>query len=143
VASGSSPDPDAELREQIEQARAALQAAAEAQVQQVLDIGAAPELAELPPSREALAARDYEQDIGLKKVYGWVLLGLMGVQLAIADVVFVLYAKNGVAWKIPPQVIDIWLGATFVEVVGVVYVVTRYLFPPRDEFGRPQPSRRR
>jgi hypothetical protein len=29
-------------------------------------------------------------------------------------------------------VIEVWLAATLVELVGVVLVVTRYLFPRRD-----------
>jgi hypothetical protein len=75
---------------------------------------------------------DREQDIGLKRRYARALLWLLGGQLAIADVIFFVYAQVGVHWRLPPVVIDIWLGATLVEVVGIVLVVTRYLFPRRD-----------
>jgi hypothetical protein len=60
---------------------------------------------------------------------------LLGAQLAIADIVFVVYAWAGKNWELDSSVIDIWLGATVVQVVGVVLVVTRHLFPQRDRHG--------
>jgi hypothetical protein len=87
-------------------------------------------LSELPP--EALPARDRALDIELKRTYAYALLIGLGIQLAIADAVFVLYAWKGAEWAVSASVMDVWLGATVVEVVGIVYVVTRYLFPRRD-----------
>lgn len=75
---------------------------------------------------------DREQDIGLKGRYASFILWLLGGQLFIADAIFFVYAQVGAHWQLPPVVIDIWLGATLVEVVGIVLVVTRYLFPRRD-----------
>ncbi|MHB8470902.1 MAG: hypothetical protein ACYDCH_14280 [Gaiellaceae bacterium] len=74
---------------------------------------------------------DYQQDIGLKKSYAYVLLSLVGAQLLIADAVFAAYAQWGVHWHLSAAVIDVWLGATFAEVVGMTTVVVRYLFPAR------------
>lgn len=54
------------------------------------------------------------------------------MQLAIADIVFVWYAIFGVQWNIPPTVISTWLGATVVQVIGVVVVVARALFADRS-----------
>lgn len=86
----------------------------------------------LTPSTDRLARRDKAQDIELKRTYARWLLILMAAQLLVADAVFVVYAWAGVDWKLTPGVINVWLGATFVEVVGIVLVVTRYLFPRRD-----------
>jgi hypothetical protein len=86
----------------------------------------------LPPTKEELERAHLQQDLELKKRYGNRLLRLVTVQLAIADVVFVLYFIIGVHWKLPEGVIYVWLVTTLVELVGVATVVTRYLFPRRD-----------
>ena len=92
------------------------------------------EIDRLDPERRA-ALEDLRQDIGLKKTYAQGLFKLLAAQLAIADAVFVAYAWAGKHWNLPPDVIQVWLAATLVEVVGVVTVVTRYLFPRRDRGG--------
>lgn len=75
--------------------------------------------------------RDLEQDIRLKKVYAWILLILLTLQMATVDVGIYFYGVNN-AWDIDPTVLHWWLGSTVVEIVGIVLVVTRYLFPRRD-----------
>ena len=85
---------------------------------------------DLPPT-ERLAAMDQEQTIGLKRRYALAILAIMGVQIVIADGVFVAYAEMGVDWKLPSAVILGWLSATVIEVIGVVLVITRSLFPVR------------
>jgi hypothetical protein len=75
---------------------------------------------------------DRQQDIDLKGRYAKWLLFLLAAQLLIADGVFFVYAQVGAHWKLSASVIDVWLGSTLVEVVGIVLVVTRYLFPRRD-----------
>ena len=92
---------------------------------------AAQSIDDLPPTSQ-LGLHERAQDIRLKKVYAWTLLGMMGVQILIADTVFFIYAEWGVDWRFPPGVITGWLSATVVEVIGVVLVVTRSLFPRRD-----------
>lgn len=57
----------------------------------------------------------------------------MVAQLAAADAGFFLYAELGRDWDIEASIMHVWLGATVVEVVGIVLVVTRYLFPRRDQ----------
>jgi hypothetical protein len=64
--------------------------------------------------------------------------GVMAVlQVVCADAVFIAYASIGVNWKIPTPAILGWLAATVVQVIGVVLVITRSLFPtgrrPSDE----------
>jgi hypothetical protein len=85
-----------------------------------------------PHDHQALRGLDHWQDIQLKKSYAKWLLLLVAGQLVLADVVFVAYAWAGANWKLDSGVIEVWLGATIVELVGVVLVITRYLFPRRD-----------
>jgi hypothetical protein len=76
-----------------------------------------------------------EQEHGLRQRYAdWILL-LLGTQFVIADAVFVVFAWAGRDWDLAPGVIEVWLAATVVQVVGVVAVVTRHLFPSRDGEG--------
>lgn len=56
----------------------------------------------------------------------------MVAQLIVANTVFVVYAWAGEHRDLDAVVIDVWLGATLVQVIGVVAIVTRYLFPRRD-----------
>jgi hypothetical protein len=65
----------------------------------------AEELSELPP--EALPARDRALDIELKRAYAYALLIGLGIQLAIADAVFALYAWRGVEWAVSASVMDV------------------------------------
>ena len=84
----------------------------------------------LPPSRkERLEGDDLEQLIRLKRFYGLGILGLMALQLIVVNAVFVFYAKVGYDWRPPDGVMQIWLTATFVQIVSVVVVITRSLFP--------------
>lgn len=94
--------------------------------------GDAEELQALDPANKRLALEEREHDLDLKRRYGRNLFRLMLAQLVVADAAFFLYAALGVDWNVPPSVMHVWLAATVVEVIGVVYVVTRYLFPNRD-----------
>jgi hypothetical protein len=84
------------------------------------------------PGIAQLQAWDHRQDIALKKQYADWLLGAVILQLLLANAVFVVYAWAGKDWNLDAVVIDAWLGATLVQVIGVVTIVTRYLFPRRD-----------
>jgi hypothetical protein len=85
-----------------------------------------------PHDHEALKGIDHWQDINLKKSYAKSLLWLVTAQLFIADAVFVAYAWAGMHWRLEGEVIQIWLGATLIELVSVALVITQYLFPRRD-----------
>lgn len=99
--------------------------------------------APLPRHLMHLAEREREQALSLKKLFAeqehglrqsyadW-LLWLLGAQFLIADAVFVAFAWAGRRWDLPPEVIEVWLAATVVQVVGVVAIVSRHLFPNRD-----------
>lgn len=54
-------------------------------------------------------------------------------QVICADVVFILYAQRGMHWRLPVAAIEAWLAATVIQVIGIVLVITRSLFPsPKD-----------
>jgi hypothetical protein len=74
-----------------------------------------------------------DQDITLRQKYATWLLGILAAELVVVNIIFVAYAWAGKHWSLPEGVIQTWLGATFVQIVGVVTVVTRYLFPRRDQ----------
>lgn len=103
----------------------------QAQLEEVRN--ALPAAAEVTDLRPFYAEEKSERilDMGLKKIYAFVLLGLLGFQIIVVDGVLTLYAWKGVHFKVDPVVIDIWLGATVIEVIGVVLVVTQHLFPRR------------
>jgi hypothetical protein len=107
--------------------------AAEAAVERVLDLGQVRPSAETPEPYLYLREKALILDRELKKKYATWLCWLLSAQLALADTVFVVYAWAGKHWRLDGPVIEIWLGATVVQVVGVVLVVTRHLFPQRDQ----------
>ena len=74
-----------------------------------------------------------EQEHGLRQKYADWIIWILGAQLLIADVVFLVFAWAGKGWDLSPGVIEVWLAATVVQVVGIVLIVTRHLFPSRDE----------
>ena len=103
-------------------------AVTEAEIQQVLDaLPVAAPVAQLDPQTREAAQRHR-----LRGVYGWALLGFLAAQVIVADVAFFLYTAWGVHRRVPPTVMSAWLAATVVEVIGVVYAVTRSLFPLSD-----------
>lgn len=113
--------------------------AAEAQadkkaVKDLVDSGATEKIDRLPTSSE-LDKEGKLRDLKLKDKYGNTLLWLMGGQLFVANAVFVAYAWVGTdpAWHVESGVMQVWLAATVVQVIGVVQVVTRNLFPRRDK----------
>lgn len=88
-----------------------------------------------PPAWEQhknwLKNADRSQDIQLKRTLAFGAIWLMAAQIIIADIVFLLYAWMGVSWDLPPEVILGWMGATVVQVIGVVLTISAYLFPKR------------
>jgi hypothetical protein len=54
---------------------------------------------------------------------------LMAAQLIVVNAAFVIYAAVGYDWAPPSGVVQVWLTATFVQIVSVVVVITRSLFP--------------
>ena len=73
-----------------------------------------------------------DQEHDLRERYANSILAILGFQLVVADAVFVGFAWAGESWHLSAGVIEVWLGATVVQVVGIVLIVTRHLFPNRD-----------
>ncbi len=80
--------------------------------------------------KQKLANRKASQELGFGKVYAYGALMAMSTQVAIADTAFYIYGyENG--WHIPANAIEVWLAATVIQVIGVVLVIARSLFPAR------------
>ena len=125
----NSPDPKV-VEKAAEEVHEALQAGA---VREAEDL---PEhLKHLPEQHQAqvikLKGKFAEQEYNLRKTYAKRILLLLIAQLLIADAVFVAFAWAGEHRHLSTAVIDVWLAATVVQVVGIVLVVTRNLFPDR------------
>jgi hypothetical protein len=117
-------------------------------LQRILSEGEAHETLELPIEyrhldeqlklQEIELKREYaKQEIELRRNYAVALLLILALQIVAADVVFWVFAETGDHWHLSDGVIQIWLAAAVVEVIGVVTVVTRHLFPRRDRLGKP------
>ncbi len=112
-------------------------------LRRILNEGGAKEMpSEFQHLDEKLQLQDIElkreyarQEIELRRNYARGLLVILAVQIAAADVVFWVFAEVGKQWHLSDGVIQIWLAAAVVQVIGVVTVVTRHLFPRRD--GKP------
>lgn len=69
-----------------------------------------------------------KDDLGLRKIVARGALVLMALQIIAADSVFIVYAVAE-RWHLEVAAIQAWLAATVIQVVSVVLVITRYLFP--------------
>ncbi len=68
-------------------------------------------------------------DLRLQRVVGYGGVALMVAQLIVANWVFIKYA-NTIGWgKIPTGAIQVWLAATVAQVIGVVFIIARSVFP--------------
>lgn len=76
-----------------------------------------------------LGRKSQETDLLLKRWLSVKIVRWMGRQLVVANILFVLYAWLGREWDVPAPAISAWLGATVVEIIGIVYIIARYLFP--------------
>lgn len=72
----------------------------------------------------------------LRRWYAKMMLWVMVIQIAVADGIFLTYTWYGQHWKISVGVMQSWLAATVVQVIGTVLIITRGLFL-HDEDERP------
>jgi F420-0:gamma-glutamyl ligase-like protein len=85
---------------------------------------------ELDRERDA-NVKDLVQDTELKKRVAHFTMWATAVQLLVADALFLVYCVS--QWRnIPVGAIDVWLGAAVIQVVGLMAIVSHYLFPNRD-----------
>lgn len=81
-----------------------------------------------PATFEGLNRQKRKNEVDLHRRVGNGALLLMVAQLFIADAAFYLYGfKNH--WAIPTAAISTWLAATVIQIVGVVLVIAKNLFP--------------
>ncbi|MDX6690173.1 MAG: hypothetical protein QOG15_1630 [Solirubrobacteraceae bacterium] len=80
-------------------------------------------------AREKIDVQKARVDLNLQKVVGYGALIVMIVQLVLADAVFVLYAVHKGWGDLPTGAIQAWLAATVIQVVGVVLIIARCVFP--------------
>lgn len=90
-------------------------------------------------SRKEKNLRQKEENLlSYGKVYAYGAVAAMVVQILIADWVFYLYGYNHLdatghhRWQISEGAIQVWLAATVVEVIGIVLVIAKSLFPSDD-----------
>jgi hypothetical protein len=80
--------------------------------------------------RRNARADEADQTVRLQKLLSRFAIAAMGGQLFLADGAFIAYGFWN-DWRIPPETILGWLSATVIEVIGIVLVITRHLFPGR------------
>jgi hypothetical protein len=98
------------------------------------DAEPAPTLHDLGIEAKKVEIERQRSDMNLGRSYARVLLGALAVQIAIADGAFYVYGFYN-SWDIPVTAIEVWLAATVIEVIGVVAVITRSLFPTKSKGG--------
>jgi hypothetical protein len=78
---------------------------------------------------EKVRRRNVKTDSNLRVGLGYGAVIAAGLQFVVANVAFYLYADH-LHWSgIPPEVMIGWLGATVAQIVGIVLVIAKYLFP--------------
>jgi hypothetical protein len=94
----------------------------------------AEESAPVSPARfeDGISRRKRQNEVKLHSRVGNGALLLMVVQLLIADTAFYIYGFYN-SWEIPTAAITTWLAATVIQIVGVVLVIAKNLFPSITE----------
>jgi hypothetical protein len=90
--------------------------------EQITDLNAAEDL------------RRKKGDTDLKLMVAHASLWMTGIELAFVNAIFVLYLINN-HWHASSAVLNVWLGASAVQVFGIILAVTRHLFPPAPKQG--------
>lgn len=75
---------------------------------------------------------DKRLDLQLKRQVAYFALVAVAGELLAANTVFILYAWLGRQWDVPTSAIQVWLAATVVQVIGILYVIARYLFSNKN-----------
>jgi hypothetical protein len=90
----------------------------------------------LEEDRRKAAGERLRISIRLAKLIGYGALIAVVIQVVLADVAFFLYGFTN-HWHIPAAAISAWLAAIVIQVVGVVMVVAKDIFPggAKDEGG--------
>jgi hypothetical protein len=97
----------------------------------IKDAQPAPTLAEHETEMRRLSNEKIRNELGFGKIYAYGAMTTMAGQVLIADAAFYLYG-NAKQWILPVGAIQVWLAATVVQVIGVVLVIAKSLFPSLD-----------
>lgn len=90
------------------------------------------EHARLIVAAKAASVALQRQELSLRKWYAVAAGVVVLLQIGLANWFFYKYASDGVQWVVPDSVMAAWLAAVVVQVIGVLLVITRNLFPNRD-----------
>ena len=74
------------------------------------------------------------QENSLRKTLGVCALWFVGIQLAVCDIVMGIYIIRTmlVNGSVPSEILIGWMTACLVEIIGVLWVIARSLFPFKD-----------
>jgi hypothetical protein len=84
---------------------------------------------ELSPRTASIRQASAKVNLNIQKIVGYGALIVMVIQLGIADWVFIKYAGEKGWGNLPTGAIQAWLAATVVQVIAVVLVIARSVFP--------------
>jgi hypothetical protein len=87
--------------------------------------------AEVEARTAAVKLRAKQLDVGLKKTLAYFAVGAVALQLVVADLILMRWIVFGEAAPSDPVLVA-WLSATVVEVIGIVAIVARNLFPGKS-----------
>ena len=74
-------------------------------------------------------SKDKALDRELKEYYAKILITILIGQLVVMNIVFIL---TGIGLlKFSKWILELYMGGTLAEVFGVIFVITRHLFPTR------------
>lgn len=87
------------------------------------------QLTSLDDERKRAETDDLRTDTRLRKHYARWFIGILIGQLVLMNVIFVCVGVG--VLKFTDYALHLYMGGTLAEVFGIVYVITRYLFPKR------------
>lgn len=77
------------------------------------------------------AAMAESNEVSMKWSLFWVLIGLLVFAELSTVALFFLYMMWGAHWNPPARTLDIWVGATAIQIFSLAQIVVRNLFPLR------------
>lgn len=92
-------------------------------------------LATVRVRNQTLKTKNRKQDIKLRKRLVFWALVFVGGQLFFSNLFFLIYLLNNKS-NPSPQIMTAWLGASVVEVIGILLVIARNLFPVKKSAGQ-------
>jgi hypothetical protein len=76
--------------------------------------------------------KEQRSNFNFRRIYAFVLLLAMIVQVGIADYFFWRYMQ-AYEFKVPEQAMSVWIGAAVVQLIGLIAIITKYLFPDKSD----------